>query len=120
WSWGHRNIQGATMGPDGALWTVEHGPKGGDELNRPQAGRNYGWPRATYGVEYSGQPVGDGITQLEGTEQPLYYWDPVIAPGGMTFYDGQMFSDWQGDLLIGGMAGALVRLELDGTRVTGE
>ena len=120
WSWGHRNIQGATMGPDGALWTIEHGPKGGDELNRPQAGRNYGWPRATYGVEYSGQPVGDGITQLEGTEQPLYYWDPVIAPGGMTFYDGQMFPDWQGDLLIGGMVGALVRLELDGTRVTGE
>ncbi len=120
WSWGHRNIQGATMGPDGALWTIEHGPKGGDELNRPQAGRNYGWPRATYGVEYSGQPVGDGITQLEGTEQPLYYWDPVIAPGGMTFYDGQMFPDWQGDLLIGGMAGALVRLELDGTRVIGE
>lgn len=121
WSWGHRNMQGATMGPDGALWTIEHGPRGGDELNRPQAGRNYGWPRVTYGVEYSGQPVGDGITRLEGTEQPVYYWDPVIAPGGMSFYDGAMFPDWQGDLLIGGMqAGALVRLELDGGRVTGE
>lgn len=121
WSWGHRNMQGATMGPDGALWTIEHGPRGGDELNRPQAGRNYGWPRVTYGVEYSGQPVGGGITRLEGTEQPVYYWDPVIAPGGMSFYDGAMFPDWQGDLLIGGMqAGALVRLELDGGRVTGE
>lgn len=121
WSWGHRNIQGATMGPDGALWTIEHGPRGGDELNRPQAGRNYGWPRVTYGVEYSGQPVGDGITRMAGTEQPVYYWDPVIAPGGMSFYDGAMFPDWQGDLLIGGLqAGALVRLELDGGRVTGE
>ena len=121
WSWGHRNIQGAAMGPDGALWTVEHGPKGGDELNRPQAGRNYGWPRVTYGVEYSGAPVGEGITALEGTEQPVYYWDPVIAPGGMAFYDGAMFPDWQGDLLIGGLqAGALVRLELSDGRVTGE
>ena len=121
WSWGHRNIQGAAMGPDGGLWTIEHGPKGGDELNRPQAGRNYGWPRVTYGVEYSGGPVGEGITVLEGTEQPVYYWDPVIAPGGMAFYDGPMFPDWRGDLLIGGMqAGALVRLELSGARVTGE
>lgn len=121
WSWGHRNIQGADMGPDGALWTVEHGPRGGDELNRPQPGRNYGWPRVTYGVEYSGEPVGDGVTQMEGTEQPVYYWDPVIAPGGMSFYDGAMFPDWQGDLLIGGLqAGALVRLELSDGRVTGE
>ncbi|RMC37730.1 PQQ-dependent sugar dehydrogenase [Paracoccus alkanivorans] len=121
WSWGHRNIQGADMGPDGALWTVEHGPRGGDELNRPQPGRNYGWPRVTYGVEYSGEPVGDGVTQMEGTEQPAYYWDPVIAPGGMSFYDGAMFPDWQGDLLIGGLqAGALVRLELSDGRVTGE
>lgn len=121
WSWGHRNLQGATMGPDGALWTVEHGPQGGDELNRPQAGRNYGWPLVTYGVEYSGAPVGEGRTQMEGTEQPLYYWDPVIAPGDMVFYDGAMFPDWQGDLLIGGLqAGAVVRLELSGERVTGE
>lgn len=121
WSWGHRNIQGATMGPDGALWTIEHGPKGGDELNRPQAGRNYGWPRVTYGVEYSGARVGEGITALDGTEQPVYYWDPVIAPGGMTFYDGQLFPDWRGDLLIAGLAGqAIVRLELSDGRVTGE
>ncbi|SES99470.1 PQQ-dependent sugar dehydrogenase [Paracoccus homiensis] len=121
WSWGHRNIQGAALGPQGELWTIEHGPKGGDELNRPQAGRNYGWPRVTYGVEYSGQPVGEGVTQLEGTEQPVYYWDPVIAPGGMAFYEGEMFSDWQGDLLIGGLrAGAVVRLQMQDGRVTGE
>lgn len=121
WSWGHRNIQGATMGPDGALWTIEHGPKGGDELNRPEAGKNYGWPLVTYGVEYSGGQVGEGQTQMEGTEQPLYYWDPVIAPGDMTFYEGEMFADWQGDLLIGGLkAGALVRLEMADGRVTGE
>lgn len=121
WSWGHRNIQGAALDGQGRLWTIEHGPKGGDELNRPQAGRNHGWPRVTYGVEYRGGPVGEGITQLEGTEQPVYYWDPVIAPGQMTFYDGALFPDWQGDLLIGGLkAEALVRLELDGDRVTGE
>lgn len=121
WSWGHRNIQGAAMGPDGALWTIEHGPKGGDELNRPEAGKNYGWPLVTYGVEYSGGQVGEGATQMEGTEQPVYYWDPVIAPGDMTFYDGDMFPDWQGDLLIGGLqAGALVRLDMADGRVTGE
>ncbi|MCZ0960140.1 PQQ-dependent sugar dehydrogenase [Paracoccus benzoatiresistens] len=121
WSWGHRNVQGAALDDQGRLWTIEHGPKGGDELNLPQAGRNYGWPRVTYGVEYSGKPIGEGITRLEGTEQPVYYWDPVIAPGQMTFYDGAMFPDWQGDLLIGGLkAQALVRLELDGDRVSGE
>ncbi|GHG18849.1 PQQ-dependent sugar dehydrogenase [Paracoccus aerius] len=121
WSWGHRNIQGAALDDQGRLWTIEHGPKGGDELNLPQAGRNYGWPRVTYGVEYSGDPVGQGVTQMEGTEQPVYYWDPVIAPGQMTFYDGEMFPDWQGDLLIGGLkSNDLVRLELDGDRVTGE
>lgn len=121
WSWGHRNIQGAAMSPDGALWTIEHGPKGGDEVNRPQAGRNYGWPKVTYGKEYSGRPVGEGITQMPGTEQPVYYWDPVIAPGGMAFYDGTLFPEWQGDLLIGGLqAGALVRLELTEGRVEGE
>ena len=121
WSWGHRNLQGAALDDQGRLWTIEHGPKGGDELNRPQAGRNYGWPRVTYGVEYSGRPIGEGITQLEGTEQPVYYWDPVIAPGQMTFYDGEMFPDWQGDLLIGGLkSNDLVRLEMEGDRVTGE
>ncbi|MGQ7845135.1 PQQ-dependent sugar dehydrogenase [Granulosicoccus sp. 3-233] len=121
WSYGHRNIQSAALGPDGALWTVEHGPRGGDELNRPEAGRNYGWPVVTYGEEYSGRPIGEGITADETFEQPLYYWDPVIAPSGMAFYDGELFADWQDSVLIGGLASqALVRLELDGTRVTGE
>lgn len=121
WSYGHRNIQSAALGPDGAVWTVEHGPRGGDELNRPEAGLNYGWPVVTYGEEYSGFKVGKGITAANDFEQPLYYWDPVIAPSGMTFYEGELFSDWQGSVLIGGLAGqALVRLELDGTRVTGE
>lgn len=121
WSYGHRNIQSAALGPDGAVWTVEHGPRGGDELNRPEAGLNYGWPVVTYGEEYSGSPIGQGITADSPYEQPLYYWDPVIAPSGMAFYDGDVFPDWQGSVLIGGLAGqALVRLELEGTRVTGE
>lgn len=121
WSYGHRNLQGATLGPDGALWTVEHGPRGGDELNRPEAGRNYGWPIISYGVEYSGQPVGPGRTAAPDIEQPLYYWDPVIAPSGMVFYQGDLFPDWRGSLLIGGLRSeALVRLVLDGTSVTGE
>lgn len=121
WSLGHRNIQGAALGPDGVLWTVEHGPKGGDELNQPKQGHNYGWPLVTYGIDYSGQPIGDGITQMPDAEQPVYYWDPVIAPGGMTFYDGAMFPDWQGDLLIGGLkANAIVRLDIHNSRVKGE
>ncbi|WP_068111456.1 PQQ-dependent sugar dehydrogenase [Tropicimonas marinistellae] len=121
WSYGHRNIQAAAIAPDGALWTVEHGPKGGDELNRPQPGRNYGWPVISYGEEYSGQPIGSGSTAREGMEQPVYYWDPVIAPSGMAFYDGALFPDWRGSLLIGGLASqALVRLTLEDGRVTGE
>jgi aldose sugar dehydrogenase len=121
WSYGHRNLQAAALGPDGALWTVEHGPRGGDELNRPQPGLNYGWPVITYGLDYSGAPIGEGITAREGMEQPVYYWDPVIAPSGLVFYDGEMFSDWQGDALIGGLAGqALVRLTIEKGRVSGE
>lgn len=122
WSFGHRNIQGAALHPlSGALWTIEHGPKGGDELNIPEAGANYGWPVISYGENYSGQPVGSGETARDGMEQPIYYWDPVIAPGGMLFYDGEMFADWQGDLIIASLTpGAIVRLELDGERVTGE
>lgn len=121
WSYGHRNIQSAALGPDGALWTIEHGARGGDELNRPEAGKNYGWPVITYGEDYSGRPMGDGNTESAGMEQPLYYWDPVIAPSGMAFYDGDLFPGWQDSILVGGLAGqALVRLELDGTKVTGE
>jgi glucose/arabinose dehydrogenase len=121
WSWGHRNLQSAALGPDGVLWTVEHGARGGDELNRVEAGRNYGWPVITYGTEYGGQPVGAGLTAREGMEQPVYYWDPVIAPSGMAFYQGDMFPEWRGSALIGGLVGrALVRLTLDKGRVTGE
>lgn len=120
WSYGHRNPQGAAIGPDGALWTVEHGPRGGDELNRPEPGRNYGWPVISYGINYNGSDVGQGIAVRDGMEQPVYYWDPVIAPGGMAFYDGDLF-DWDGDVLIGGLvAGAVVRLKMHGGRVVGE
>ena len=122
WSYGHRNVQGAALHPEtGALWTIEHGPQGGDEVNAPEAGKNYGWPVITYGEDYGGGAIGEGITKKDGMEQPLYYWDPVIAPGGMTFYDGDAFPDWQGDLLIGALGvGGVVRLELDGERVTTE
>ena len=120
WSWGHRNVQGAAVAPDGTLWTLEHGPAGGDELNRPEPGRNYGWPVISYGVEYNGTSVGRGEAVREGMEQPVYYWDPVIAPGGMTFYDGSAF-DWQGDILASGLAvRQLVRLRLQDGLVVGE
>jgi glucose/arabinose dehydrogenase len=120
WSYGHRNIQGADLHPDtGALWIVEHGPRGGDELNIPQAGRNYGWPIIGYGEDYNGQPQHEA-SQREGMEQPVYYWDPVIAPGDMDFYRGSLFP-WRGDILIAGLdSEALVRLEVEGERVTGE
>ncbi len=121
WSYGHRNLQSAAIGLDGALWTVEHGPRGGDELNRPEAGRNYGWPTITYGVEYSGRTIGTGQTARDGMEQPVYYWDPVIAPSGMAFYGADMFASWRGSVLIGGLVSrTLVRLTLEGGRVTGE
>lgn len=121
WSWGHRNIQAAALGPDGELWAIEHGPRGGDELNHILPGRNYGWPVITYGVDYGGRPIGSGITASEGMEQPVYYWDPVIAPSGMDFYDGDMFTGWQGSILVGGLASqSLVRLTLEDGLVTGE
>jgi len=122
WSYGHRNPQGAAVRPgDGALLTIEHGPAGGDELNRIEKGANYGWPVISYGENYDGSPVGEGRTQAAGMEQPLYYWDPVIAPSGMAFYDGELFADWRGDLLIASLnPGGLVRLRLQGDRVVGE
>ncbi|MFH5775035.1 PQQ-dependent sugar dehydrogenase [Paracoccus sp. NGMCC 1.201697] len=121
WSWGHRNLQAAALDGQGRLWTVEHGAKGGDELNMPQAGRNYGWPIITYGEDYSGKPIGKGITAQEGMEQPVYYWDPVIAPSGLVFYDGAMFPEMRGDALIGGLKSqSLVRLKMTEGRVTGE
>lgn len=119
WSLGHRNIQGAAIGPDG-LWTIEHGPRGGDELNRPKAGLNYGWPVVSYGINYRGSVIGEGAARGPNFEEPVYYWDPVIAPGGMMFYDGS-YADWQGDLLIASMnPGALVRLKLRDGLVVGE
>ena len=121
WSIGHRNIQGATINPwTGQLWTVEHGAKGGDEINHPQAGKDYGWPTITYGVEYSLKPIGDGITQRAGMEQPIYYWDPVIAPSGMVFYNANLFPAWKGSLFVGGLKGYLVRLTLKDEKVVGE
>ncbi len=121
WSYGHRNLQSAALDAQGRLWTVEHGPRGGDELNRPEAGKNYGWPVITYGIDYSGQPIGQGITAREGMEQPVYYWDPVIAPSGMAFYAGDRFPAWRGNALVGGLVSqGLVRLVLDGDRVTAE
>jgi glucose/arabinose dehydrogenase len=121
WSYGHRNIQGAALHPEtGQLWTVEHGARGGDELNHPEAGKNYGWPVITYGIDYSGARIGEG-TAKEGMEQPVYYWDPVIAPSGLLFYTGDAFPEWKGDLLIGSMQpGALVRLELQDGKVSNE
>ena len=121
WSYGHRNVQSAAIHPEtGQLWTVEHGARGGDELNQPEAGKNYGWPVITYGVDYSGAKIGEG-TAKPGMEQPIYYWDPVIAPSGMTFYTGEAFPGWQGSILIGSLRpGLLVRLTLDDGRVSGE
>ncbi|MBZ4690093.1 MAG: Glucose sorbosone dehydrogenase precursor [Cereibacter sp.] len=121
WSYGHRNIQSAAFGPDGKLWTIEHGPLGGDELNDTRAGLNYGWPVVSYGLNYDSTPVGSGEARMEGMEEPTYYWDPVIAPGGMIFYEGEAFPGWQGDILVGSLRpGALVRLTLEDGRVTGE
>ncbi len=121
WSYGHRNMQGAAITPDGVLWTVEHGPQGGDELNHPEPGLNYGWPLVSYGENYDGTPVGSGLSRIEGVQEPVYYWDPVIAPGGMLFYQGDAFPGWKGDLLIGSLnPGALVRLKLTDGRVVGE
>jgi len=121
WSYGHRNVQGAALHPHtGQLWTVEHGARGGDELNHPEAGKNYGWPVITYGVDYSGAKIGEGAAK-PGMEQPVYYWDPVIAPSGMTFYTGEVFSGWNGSILIGSLTpGLLVRLALKDGRVARE
>jgi glucose/arabinose dehydrogenase len=121
WSYGHRNVQAAAMDPaSGRLWTVEHGAMGGDELNHPEAGKNYGWPVISYGRNYNGTSIGVGAVK-EGMEQPVYYWDPVIAPSGMLFYTGDKFPQWNGNIFVGGLASnALVRLVLDGGVVVTE
>jgi glucose/arabinose dehydrogenase len=120
WSYGHRNVQAAAIHPEnGQLWTVEHGARGGDELNHPEAGKNYGWPVITYGVDYSGSKIGEG-TAKAGMEQPVCYWDPVIAPSGMLFYTAGAFPGWKGSVLIGSLKGALVRPELESGKVVRE
>jgi glucose/arabinose dehydrogenase len=122
WSLGHRNIQAATLHPStGELWEVEHGTRGGDEINIARKGKDYGWPTIAYGIEYQGGAITGGITAKEGMEQPIYYWDPVIAPSGMVFYTGSLFPAWKGNLFIGGMASTnLVRLTIDKERVVDE
>jgi glucose/arabinose dehydrogenase len=121
YSYGHRSMQAAALHPEtGRIWTVEHGARGGDELNHPEAGKNYGWPVITYGRDYSGAKIGEG-TAKEGMEQPVYYWDPVIAPSGAVWYTGDRYPGWKGSLFIGSMQpGALVRLTVANDSVTGE
>ncbi|HXV84345.1 MAG TPA: PQQ-dependent sugar dehydrogenase [Candidatus Binatia bacterium] len=121
WSYGHRNVQAAALHPEtGQLWTVEHGARGGDELNHPEAGKNYGWPVISYGTHYSFFKIGEG-TVKEGMEQPVYYWDPVIAPSGMAIYTGDLFTGWKNSFLIGSLTpGLLVRLVMKGGRVAQE
>jgi glucose/arabinose dehydrogenase len=121
WSLGHRNVQAAAFDSKGRLWEVEHGANGGDELNRIERGKNYGWSVVAFGEEYSGAPIPDAVTDREGYERPLYYWDPVIAPSGMQFYSGDAFPGWRGSVFLGGLrALSLVRLSLENDRVTGE
>ena len=121
WSVGHRNIQSSTFDDQGRLWTIEHGAKGGDELNLVEKGKNYGWPIISYGEEYSGEPIPGNITAKDGLEQPVYYWDPVIAPSGAQYYTGSAFPSWRGSIFIGGLASQrLVRVVIKDNRVVGE
>jgi len=121
WTLGHRNPQGSTFDPEGRLWTIEHGTRGGDELNLIERGANNGWPEVAYGIEYANRPIEGAVTAREGTTQPVYYWDPVIAPSGAQWYTGDAFPAWQGSLFIGAMRETrLVRLTIEGDRVTGE
>jgi aldose sugar dehydrogenase len=121
WSFGHRNIQAAALHPaTGKLWTIEHGPRGGDEINVPLAGKNYGWPVIGYGIDYSGTKIHETATK-PGMEQPIYFWRPSIAPSGMAFYSGKLAREWAGNLFVGALAGQhLARLVLDGERVVAE
>ena len=122
YSLGHRDPEGAAINPStGELWMVEHGPRGGDELNIIRNGKNYGWPVISYGNEYSTEPIGEGLRAKEGMEQPVYFWVPSIAPSGMLFYTGDLFPAWRGNLFVGALAGEhLIRLVLDGDRVVAE
>lgn len=120
WSYGHRNIQGAALHPEtGELWGTEHGARGGDELNVVRAGKNYGWPVITWGIDYDGSSIGEGTTKA-GMEQPVYYWKPSIGTSGLAFYTGDLFKGWKGNALAGGLTGMrLERLVLDGEKVVG-
>jgi aldose sugar dehydrogenase len=122
WSIGHRNMQGAALRPEtGQFYTVEHGARGGDELNHPEKGKNYGWPIITYGIDYSGAPIGEGISAKEGMEQAVYYWVPSIATSGLAFYEGDLFPEWKGNAFVGGLAGAqIARLVFNGDDVVAE
>lgn len=122
YSMGHRNPQGLAIHPvTGELWESEHGPRGGDEINRVQGGANYGWPTITYGIEYSGAVIGNGIQQQSGMQQPVYYWDPVISPSGITFYKGNNIPEWQNNLFVAALSGKhIVRLVINNNTVTGE
>lgn len=122
YSYGHRNVQGLTFNPvSGDLWSNEFGPRGGDEINRVQSGKNYGWPVITYGIEYSGKQIGDVIQQKEGMEQPVYYWDPSVSPSGMTFYSGDMMPEWKNNLFVGCLSGMhIARLVIENNKVVGE
>jgi aldose sugar dehydrogenase len=121
WTLGHRNAQAAAFDADGRFWVVEHGTRGGDELNLIEKGKNYGWPLVAYGIEYSGRPIPDAVTARSGMQQPVYYWDPVIAPSGAQWYTGDALPAWRGNLFVGSLGDmALVRLTLENGRVTGE
>lgn len=122
YSYGHRNVQGLALHPvTGDLWESEFGPRGGDEINLIKPGKNYGWPTITYGIEYAGPKVGEGIQQKAGMEQPVYYWDPVVSPSGITFYSGKQIPEWQNNLFVSGLSGNhIVRLVIKNNKVVGE
>ena len=122
YSYGHRNVQGLALHPvTGDLWEGEFGPRGGDEINRIIPGKNYGWPAITYGIEYDGKTIGDGKTQMDGMEQPVYYWDPVASPSGMTFYSKGNIPEWENNLFIGGLSSMhIIRLVIEKNKVVGE
>lgn len=122
YSYGHRNVQGLAFHPvTGELYSNEFGPRGGDEVNHVRAGKNYGWPTITYGIEYSGKKVGDALQQKAGLEQPVYYWDPSVSPSGMTFYSGDLIPEWKNNLFIGCLSGMhIVRLVIENDKVVGE
>ncbi len=121
-TYGHRNVQGLAIHPvTGELWEAELGPRGGDEVNIIAPGKNYGWPIISYGIEYSGSAIGQGITRQEGMEQPVYYWDPVVSPSGITFYSGNLIPEWKNNLFLAALSGQhIVRLVIEDNKVVGE